>query len=118
MARASQTTQPPTLYKIDVDLTEPTGDGDVIDAGTRLLVVNNSASSINITVEATAAIGGLDAEDLVAAVGAGDTVILGPFPKGVFGQPSGANESGASDQGRVYVDYSAVADVDRAVIPG
>lgn len=117
MARASQTTQTATVYKIGATLTEPTVDGDVIDAGSvRLLVVNGSISSINVTVETTAVSGQLAVEDLVVAVAAGQTALIGPFPKNLFGQPAGANESGADDEGRVYVDYSAQTDVDRAVV--
>ena len=117
MARASQATQQPVDYKLTPVLTEPTVDGDVIDAGAvKLMVTNGSLASVNVTVQATAAVRGLDVEDLVVPVAAGQTALIGPFPKTVFGQPSGAVESGSDDQGRVYVNYSAQADVDRAVI--
>lgn len=117
MARVSQTTQAAVDYKLAPNLTQPTVDGDVIDAGAvKLMVTNGSVSSINVTVQAIATVGGLDVEDLVVAVAAGQTALIGPLPKTVFGQPAGAVESGADDAGRVYVNYSAQTDVDRAVI--
>ncbi|MEQ4301591.1 hypothetical protein ABNF97_09390 [Plantactinospora sp. B6F1] len=112
MARASQTTQQITRTGLEPVLTEPTVDGDIVDCGNvALMVVNGSAGSINVTVTATASQDGLDLEDLVVAVPAGDTMLIGPLPKRTFGQASDS-----ADAGRAYVDYSAQTDVDRAVI--
>ncbi|HEY3691255.1 MAG TPA: hypothetical protein VGL46_13265 [Pseudonocardiaceae bacterium] len=94
-----------------------TADGDVVDAGkTQLIVTNGSGSSINVTAHATRTVKGLAVTNLVVAVAAGKTELIGPFDKDIFGQPSGANASGGDDQGRVYVDYSAITTVTRAVV--
>lgn len=94
-----------------------TADGDVVDAGRVFIVVaNGSGSSINVTVAATQTVKGLAVSNMVTAVAAGKTEIIGPFPKDVFGQPSGANGSGGDDEGRVYVNYSAITTVTRAVV--
>lgn len=118
MARVSQTTQAATDYKLAPTLTQPTVDGDVIDSGAvKLMVTNDKVGSIDVTVITTAVVGGLDVEDLVVPVAAGETALIGPFPKSLFGQPAGAVESGSNDQGRVYVGYGAdTTDVTRAVI--
>jgi hypothetical protein len=111
MARVSQTTQTATAYKLAPTLTEPTADGDIVDCGkVHLFVTNGSGGSINVTVLATATVEGLDVADLVVAVAAGQTALIGPLPKTVFGQ------TGDTDKGRAYVNYSAQTDVDRAVI--
>lgn len=117
MARVDVTTQQVTRDGLVPVLTEPTADGDAVDCGqVALYVTNGSVSSINVTVAATAAQDGLDVEDLVVAVAAGATALIGPLPARTFGQPAGAVESGGDDQGRAYVDYSAQTDVDRAVV--
>jgi hypothetical protein len=117
MARVDVTTQKIVLTGLVPTLTEPTADGDVVDAGqVALYVTNGSGSPVNVTVEATAAQDGLDVEDLVVAVAAGATALIGPLPARTFAQDAGAVESGDDDEGRVYVDYSAQTDVDRAVV--
>ncbi|MDG4790373.1 hypothetical protein O7626_31390 [Micromonospora sp. WMMD1102] len=93
-------------------MTEPTADGDIVDCGqVALYVVNGSGGSINVTVLATAGQDGLDLEDLIVAVPAGDTRLIGPLPRRTFGQASDS-----ADAGRAYVNYSAQTDVDRAVV--
>lgn len=121
MARASQTSQAWGLNPGGVapNYTAPavSPNGDVIDAGkVMLLVKNGSGASINVTVTATATVTGLLVSNLVVPVAAAAEEIIGPFPAKTFGQPAGANQSGGNDQGRVYVDYSAVASVTRAVV--
>lgn len=112
MARASQTTQQIVRTGLTPALTAPTADGDIVDCGNvALMVTNGSGSSINVTVQATASLDGLDVADLVVAVAAGATRLIGPLPVRTFGQPSGS-----ADAGRAYVDYSAVASVTRAVV--
>jgi len=112
MARGSQTTQPIVRTGLAPVLTEPTADGDVVDCGNvALYVTNGSVSSINVTVAATASQDGLDVADLVVAVAASATKLIGPLPARTFGQASDS-----ADAGRAYVNYSAQADVDRAVI--
>jgi hypothetical protein len=94
-----------------------TADGDVVDSGkTQIIVVNGSGASINVTAHATATKSGLTLNNLVVPVAAGKTEIIGPLPRDVFGQPQGANASGGDDEGRVYVDYSAITTITRAVV--
>ena len=111
MARLSQTTQLPDGYKLAPTLTAANVDGDIIDSGqVRLWVTNGSGASISVTVQATGIVDDLPLTNLVVAVAAGATALIGPFPKRAFGRPTG------DDKGRVYVDYSAVTTVTRAVV--
>lgn len=117
MARTSKTTQTATGYTVVPTLAAAAADGHVFDAGAvRLVVDNGSAGEIDVTVQATTAVAGLDVEDLVVPVAAGTTAWIGPFPKNVFGQPAGANESGSDDEGRVYVGFESVTSVTCAVV--
>jgi hypothetical protein len=75
-----------------------------------LQVLNGGASSINVTVNSPLTVDGLSVGPLVVAVAAGVTKHIGPFPPSTFGR------SVAPDLGRVYVDYSAVPSVTRAVV--
>lgn len=112
MARVSQTTQQIVRTGLEPNLTQPTVDGDIVDCGNvAVYVVNGSGGSVNVTVAATATQDGLDVVDLVVAVPAGDTRLIGPLPARTFAQPSDS-----ADAGRAYVNYSAQTDVDRAVI--
>ncbi len=64
-------------------------------------VINASGSSINVTVTTPATVVGLAIEDKVVAVAAGVEKKLGPYEPGYFNQPVGA-----TDAGKIYVDYS------------
>lgn len=114
MARASQVTQVPASGSILPVLTAPalSPNGDVVDAGahTYLVVDNASGGSISVTVTTTAMQDGLAVSNLVVAVAAATRRLIGPLHARTFGQVGGA------DAGRVYVDYSAVASVTRAVV--
>ena len=120
MARVSLTTQ--KITRAGLNLTAalagpPTVDGDVFDAGAVALYVDNgSGGSINVTFRTPTVIDGLDLEELIVAVPAGESRLVGPFPKRTFGQLAGAVESGGNDAGRVYVDYSAQTSVTRAAV--
>lgn len=107
MARVDVTTDKIVRDGLVLAPTAPTIDGDVIDAGnTALFIENVSAGPETVTVLATATQDGLALENQITTIAAGDTALLGPWPKRTFGQPAGANESGGDDEGRVYVDYS------------
>ncbi len=110
MARTSQTSQTAVGYKLKPNLTAANADGDIVDCGdVRVWVHNGSASSIDVTVQATATVEGLDVADLVVAVEAGADALIGPLPKAAFGQKT-------TNKGRAYVDYSSVTSVTRAVV--
>lgn len=111
MARVSVTTQKIVATGLAPAMTAPTVDGDVIDSGaTAVYVTNASGGSINVTAQTPATQAGLAVAEQIVAVAAGATKLIGPFPKGTYGRPSGA------DVGRVYIDYSAQASVTRAVV--
>lgn len=117
MARTSKTTQVAAGYAVVPALAAANALGHVIDAGSvRLVVANASGGDVDVTVSATAALGGLDVEDLVVTVATATTAWIGPFAKGTFGQPAGAVESGADDQGRVYVGFESVTSVTCGVV--
>ncbi|PZG18981.1 hypothetical protein C1I95_12445 [Micromonospora craterilacus] len=112
MARENVATQQITRAGLDPDLTPATADGDVVDAGqVALWVANGGGSAITVTVVATATQDGLAVANLVRSVPAGEQRLIGPLPARTFAVPQGE-----PDAGRVHVNYSAVVDVDRAVI--
>lgn len=114
MARESVTTQMITREGLALPepMATPTPDGDVVDAGrVALLVENVGASPQIVTVHATVAQDGLDLEDLIVSVPAGEAMLVGPFPARTFAQPISS-----PDAGRVYVDYQTAADMRRMVV--
>jgi hypothetical protein len=112
MARVNVTTQKVTRAGLVPATTAVTVDGDVIDAGAVALWVNNaSASPVTVTVQTPLTVDGLNLEELAVAVAAGTTKLIGPFPGRTFARPAGA-----TDSGRIYVDYSAQTNINRAVI--
>ncbi|NUR80721.1 MAG: hypothetical protein HOQ21_09795 [Dermatophilaceae bacterium] len=112
MARAPQTTQEIPFAGLAVNMTGPTVDGDIVDAGNgAMLVVNNgSGASINVTILNPSTQEGLAVGNRVVAVAAGATKHI-PVTR-QFKQPSDASVG----PNQALVDYSAVASVTRAVI--
>lgn len=111
MARVSLATQKITAAGLTPALTAPTVDGDVMDSNNAAVMVTNaSGAPINVTIQTPATAAGLAVEERIVAVPAGATKLIGPFPREIYGQPSGA------DKGRVYIDYSAQASVTRGVV--
>lgn len=111
MARVSLATQKVTAAGLAPALTAPTVDGDVIDSNdAAVMVTNASGASINVTIQTPATAAGLAVEERIVAVAAAATKLIGPFPREIYGQPSGA------DKGRVYINYSAQASVTRGVV--
>lgn len=93
-------------------LTAPTVDGDVIPTGQYgMWVTNGSGAPINVTAQTPQTVEGLAVSENIVAVPAGQTKVIGPFPAGTYGRPSGG-----ADPGKVYVDYSAIASVTRGLI--
>lgn len=89
---AALTVQAPTRTGATVSTVTPTastGDTFVNDGKVWLQVTNGSGSSINVTVNSTAAAGpGLAASNNVVAVAAGATKLIGPFPPAGFTDPA------------------------------
>ncbi|MHA6626884.1 hypothetical protein ACU61A_15725 [Pseudonocardia sichuanensis] len=112
MARSTPAALSPTLGGVLATPTEPSVDGDVVPAGSRLLVINGGATAVTVTVDTTATDSGLVLPDAGGAVAAGAARLLGPFPARLFAQPADAAEGANA----VLVDYSAVTDVTRVVL--
>lgn len=79
------------------------------DGRTFIHVKNTSGGTVDVTVQTPGTVHGLAVEELVVTVPAttGD-VMIGPFPPGVFNQPS--------DSPYVYVDYESTSGVTIAVL--
>jgi hypothetical protein len=119
MARTPVTTQKITHAGLTPTLTAPAGTGaslgDVIDSGFRTLIVACGATGTTVTVETPLVFDGLVLSPLTVVVAANTTVQIGPFSTTTFGQTA-ASAASPADIGRVYVDYSSVATVTRAVV--
>lgn len=114
MARVSQSTQQISRAGLAPVMTAPTAapsGGDIVDTGAVALMVTTTSGACNVTVQTPIQVDGLPLDDLVVAVAAGKTVLIGPFPTRTFGQPEGS-----ADAGRAYVDYDTVTGVTRAVV--
>jgi hypothetical protein len=97
-----------------VALTAPTGPGpgvgDAVPVGSYLLVNNGGASPLTVTLKASRQYLGHTLSDTTVTVAATTQSLIGPVAADPFGITSGA------DVDRVYVEYSAVASVTRAVL--
>lgn len=112
MARDLPAVQKIVATGLAPNLTAPTVNNDAIPAGqVFVMVTNSSASPINVTAQTPQKVEGLDVAENIVAVPAAATRLIGPFPAGTYGRPS----TGA-DPGKVYIDYSAIASVTRAII--
>ena len=108
MARTALASQTIVDEGLTMTLSAANADGHYIDGGgdVFLVVLNGSGGSINVTVQTAATVSGLAVTDQVVAVAAGATKLIGPFPPATYDRASGA-----SDAGKVYVDFSAVTTV-------
>lgn len=112
MARASQNTQQVVRTGLNPAYTAVTADGDIIDVGAVALhVKNGGAGACTVTVQTPLQVDGLDVSELVVSIPAGQERLIGPFSARTFGRPAEV-----VDAGRVYVDYSPIASVTRAVL--
>jgi hypothetical protein len=112
MARDLPATQKIVATGLTPAYTAPTANGDAIKPGQQAVHVKNaSGASINVTVQTPQKVEGLDVAENIVAVPAGGEKMIGPFPTGTYARPSGG-----ADVGMVYIDYSAVASVTRAIL--
>lgn len=112
MARVPLTPQQVTTAGLNPTLTTPTPDGDVFSAGrVALWVANGDDEPIVVTAITPSTTGGQAIADAGGTVPAGQMRLFGPFPRYLYGQPFGA-----TDEGRVYVNYSAINSVTRGLI--
>lgn len=114
MARSLRTPEKVVPSGLQPGMTAPTVDGDMIPADGRsvLIVTNASGASINVTAQTPATQGGLAVSEQIVPVPAGAVCkLIGPFDAATYGRP----DSGA-DPGMVYIDFSAVASVNRGYV--
>jgi hypothetical protein len=111
MARTKVSAIAPSLAGAAVVYTQPTAEGDAIRPGSILLVKNGSGSTITLTLVTGGTAASYAIDDPTVTVAAGAEKAVGGFSS-VFPQPVGA------DAGWVYVNYSSVTSVTRAVIAG
>lgn len=68
---------------------DATGDTWVNTGKEFVIIKNGSGSSINVTLDIQATIDGVSPTDPVVAVAAGAQKLMGPFPVGIYNDPSG-----------------------------
>ena len=74
-------------------------------------IINGGGSPCLVTVPTPAQVSGLDIEDKVVTVPAGEDRMIGTFEPGLYNQPTGG-----TDAGSCYVEYDQVTTVTVAVI--
>ncbi len=113
MARQSVTTQQITRAGVNVALTAPNADGDIVDTGNVALIVDNGGGApITVTIITPGTVQGQAIADLAVTIPAAGRRFIGPLPTSLFAQPADA-VAGAL---RALVDYSAITSVTRAVV--
>lgn len=113
MARTALASQTADADGLTIAFTAANVDGHSVEGGgdVILLVNNGSAGSINVTVQTPAQQDGLDIADQVVAVGAGAIGAIAGLASRTYDRASGA-----TDAGKVYVDFSAVTSVTVAAL--
>ncbi len=112
MARTAPTTEAATVVGLNpVTFSAPDATGDSLDPGCILLVQNDSGGAITVTVQTPGDVEGLAVAENIVSVGAGAMAAINLDAR-TYERPVSAG----TDVGKVYVDYSAVASVTRAVI--
>lgn len=113
MARTALVSQPVVDEGIVPAYTAANVDGHTIDGGGDVIlhVKNGSAASINVTIQTAATQDGLAVAEQVVAIAAGAEKFIGPFNPSTYDRASGA-----TDAGKVYVDFSAVTTVTLAAL--
>ncbi|MEV6646052.1 hypothetical protein [Amycolatopsis sp. NPDC051371] len=114
MARQSVTTQLVSRTGTIPTAASPNAEGDIVDTGASvfLLLSNTGASPASATVVSQATFDGLAVDDLVIALAAGVTRVVGPISSGTFAFPDGD-----ANAGRAFVNYTGTpADIKRSVL--
>lgn len=112
MPRTVISKQPFTDAGLAPTYVAPDASGAIVDGDGRtvLHVKNGSASPITVTVQTPEKRAGLDVAERQVSVPAGGDRFIGPFPVATY------NRNTAPDQGKVYVDFSAVTSVTVAAL--
>lgn len=113
MARTALASQTADADGLTVAFTAANADGHSIDGGgdTILLVKNDAAGDITVTVQTPATQDGLDVAERTVTVTAGTIGAIAGLEPRTFDRPTGA-----TDAGDVYVDFSDVTTVTVAAL--
>ena len=98
---------------------EPTYTGATLSDGDRfrntgkefIHVLNGGGGAVAVTIPTPAQVSGLDIEDKIVSVPAGEDRMIGTFEPGLYNQAAGA-----TDAGDCYVEYDQTSSVTIAVI--
>lgn len=115
LARGTLTATDLTPSGSTVSLTQSNSDGHKFSNSNKqfIMATNAHTATVTMTIVTGGQVGGYDISDITVAVGAGASVLAGPFPTHIFNQPSG------SDAGKIYVNWdSSVAAVSSSVTIG
>jgi hypothetical protein len=114
MARTNLTVIEITRTGVDLATTLEAGNADgemFYNGGDVLLAVENlNAADCTVTVVSPRTVDGLAVSDLTVVVSQDEVMLIGPFPRDTFNQPSG------DDAGKVYVNLSHVDDLKVAAL--
>jgi len=66
-----------------------------------VLVTNGYTATVTLTVVTGGSVGGIAIADVEKSIAAGAVVLIGPFNKSIFDQPSG------TDAGKIYLNWDA-----------
>lgn len=112
MPRTSKTPQDATVPGVDITFSAPDPLGDVVDVGRGLVLIvrNASAGTITVTLQTPGDVEGLAIAENAFTCQAGD-ISMFKMDASTYGRAVGV-----ADEGRAYVDYSAVASVTSALI--
>lgn len=110
MARSDLTVQAIARTGLEPAYAAANVDGNAFanDGQTFIHVKNGGGVEIDVTIPTPAQVDGLDVEDVVVAVPAGEERMIGPFQGRLFGQPADSN--------KVWVNYESVTTVTVAAI--
>lgn len=111
MARQNIPSVNPSIAGVTLPFTQPDAAGDGVRPNAIVLVNNGSGSPITVTLVTGGTAGDYAIADPTVTVAAGEIKAIGPF-SALFPQPSGV------DTGWVYLNYSSVTSVTRAVLGG
>lgn len=112
MPRTEPATQKAAPAGAVVALSTPDALGDIVEVGSGvvLLVRNGSAGSVTVTAQTPATVEGVAVAEVALVLAAGATGAIALTPRLFRRTP------GSADAGKAYIDYSAVAGVERVVI--
>ncbi len=118
MARTELTVTTLTIAGITPSLTPGQADGHFFDnppaltpyGGRFAMVENTGAAPRNITFQTGATVESQAVEEVVIAVAAGVTILVGPFTPKLFNRPAGG-----ADPATVYVDYDGAAPTELSI---